>query len=200
MAENNTLGKGRLEAFSDGVIAIIITIMVLELEIPEVLAHEFDAAALGHFAPKFIAYALSFLVIAIYWLNHHNLTHRLHNVQRRFFWENNLHLFCLSLVPMATNFLGSNPFSPVANGIYGAVTGSCAITITMMRSTLCRLETDPEIIQLHGKIVRKSLFGIGVYLLSIPAAFVSIYAAWVCFAIPPTLFFLPDVELRHRER
>ena len=196
MAESNTLGKGRLEAFSDGVIAIIITIMVLELDIPEVLAREYDAEALGHFAPKFIAYAVSFLVIAIYWLNHHNLTHRLHVVPRRIFWENNLHLFCLSLVPMATKFLGANPFSPIANGIYGAVAGSCAITITMMRSTLCRLETDPEIIALHGMIVRKSIFGICVYLLSIPVAFASIYAAWLCFAIPPTMFFLPDVELK----
>src|SRR5215468_3522695 len=105
----HVLGKTRLEAFSDGVVAIIITIMVLELKAP----HEASMEALLKLTPVFLSYALSFLVVAILWVNHHHLLHTATRVNGRMLWLNNHLLFWLSLVPFTTAFLGENHLAPV---------------------------------------------------------------------------------------
>src|SRR5262245_44080404 len=101
------MDKGRLEAFSDGVIAVVITIMVLELHAP----HEASLTALGEVAHPFLAYVLSFIYIAIYWNNHHHMFKAVERVDGRVLWANNFLLFCLSLVPFVTNWLGETDFA-----------------------------------------------------------------------------------------
>src|SRR6202140_5018193 len=109
------MGKDRLAAFSDGVIAIIITIMVLELHVP----HGADWTALATVAPSFVVYVLSFVYVAIYWNNHHHLLHTVTRVDALILWANSHLLFWLSLVPFTTAWMGSNPLAPVPTAVYG---------------------------------------------------------------------------------
>src|SRR3954447_25175156 len=109
------MGKGRLEAFSDGVIAIIITIMVLELRPP----HEASLAGLKPVIPVFLSYVLSFVYVGIYWNNHHHMLHASHRVNGRILWSNLHLLFWLSLIPFVTSWMGENHFTPVPVALYG---------------------------------------------------------------------------------
>ena len=111
------MGKGRLEAFSDGVIAVIITIMVLELRAP----HSVDLPALLEDAPAFLAYVLSFIYVAIYWNNHHHLLHTVERVDGLILWANSDLLFWLSLIPVATAWMGQNLAEPLPTAVYGVV-------------------------------------------------------------------------------
>ena len=111
------MGKDRLAAFSDGVIAIIITIMVLELKVP----HGADWTALRGVAPNFVAYVLSFVYLAIYWNNHHHLLHTVTRVDGLILWANSHLLFWLSLVPAATGWMGENFLAPLPTAVYGAI-------------------------------------------------------------------------------
>src|ERR1041385_5162045 len=111
------MGKGRLEAFSDGVIAILITIMVLELKVP----HGDDLGALTAVIPVLLAYVLSFVVLGIYWANHHHLLHATDQIDGRVLWANLHLLFWLSLIPFVTGWMGENGFGPLPTAGYGAV-------------------------------------------------------------------------------
>ncbi len=113
--EANTIGKGRLEAFSDGVIAIIVTIMVLELKIP----HEGTLEALTKLGPTFLSYMLSFLVVAIMWINHHHMIHAFKRVTGSLLWLNMNLLFWMSLIPFVTGWMGEHSGSPLPVAIYG---------------------------------------------------------------------------------
>ena len=112
-----TMTKTRLEAFSDGVFAILITILVLELKVP----HEADWGALTPLAPVFLTYVLSFIYLGIYWNNHHHLFHTVDGVNGRILWANQHLLFWLSLIPFVTGWMGENHFAPLPTAIYGAV-------------------------------------------------------------------------------
>ena len=111
------MGRNRLEAFSDGVIAIIITIMVLELHVP----HGADWAALASIAPSFLGYVLSFVYVAIYWNNHHHLLHTVTRVDGLILWANSYLLFWLSVIPVATAWMGQNLLAPLPTAVYGVV-------------------------------------------------------------------------------
>ncbi|MEH1927222.1 MAG: TMEM175 family protein [Nostoc sp.] len=111
------MGKGRLEAFSDGVIAIIITIMVLEIKVP----HESDLAALRPLIPVFLSYVLSFIYIGIYWNNHHHLLQAVRHLNGRILWANLHLLFWLSLIPFVTGWMGENHFAALPVALYGTV-------------------------------------------------------------------------------
>src|SRR5579864_1313267 len=126
------MGTGRLEAFSDGVIAIIITIMVLELQVPRGA----DASTLLAQWPVFLSYALSYLVVAIYWINHHRLFHIVPRVNNAVLWSNNLLLFCLSLIPFATAYMGENQFKPFPTATYAALLTTCAIAFLVLRESV----------------------------------------------------------------
>ena len=115
------MGKTRLEAFSDGVIAIIITIMVLEMKVP----HDPTAAALGALWPVFLSYVLSFVNVGIYWNNHHHLLHAVHHVSGGILWANLHLLFWLSLMPFATGWMGENQFADLPTALYGGVLLMC---------------------------------------------------------------------------
>src|ERR687894_2561936 len=110
------MGRGRLEAFSDGVLAIIITIMVLELKVP----HGADLASLGPLIPIFLSYVLSFIYVGIYWNNHHHLLHAVRRVNGRILWANLHLLFWLSLTPFVTGWMGENHFAALPVAAYGA--------------------------------------------------------------------------------
>ncbi len=122
------MSKGRLEAFSDGVLAIIITIMVLELVPP----HESDLAALSPLIPKFLSYVLSFIFIAIYWNNHHHLWQVVERVNGSILWANMHLLFWLSLIPFATGWMGENHFSTIPVALYGTILWLSGLAYYMM--------------------------------------------------------------------
>jgi uncharacterized membrane protein len=192
--------KGRVEAFSDGVIAIIITIMVLELKVPEALAHGLDVKALEAVGPRFAAYALSFLVIAIMWVNHHALTATLRQAEPGFLWLNNLLLFGMSLIPLVTSFYGEHPAEALPAAAYGAVLSLTAWTFTWIRAWLLNRETEnSELKALHRRVFWKSVAGASVYTASMGLAFLSPWAALACFVLVPAMFFVPDGSAASKE-
>src|SRR5690242_6602123 len=128
--------KSRLEAFSDGVIAIIITVMVLELKVP----HGADLAALEAVLPEFLTYVLSFLFIAIYWNNHHHLLHATERINGLILWANMHLLFWLSLVPFVTAWMGQNGFVPLPTAVYGVVLLMAAIAFTLLVQAILKLQ------------------------------------------------------------
>ena len=133
------MGKGRLEAFSDGVLAIIITIMVLELKVPEGI----DLAALRPLVPVFLSYALSFVFIAIYWNNHHHLFLVVSRVTGRLLWANMGLLFCLSLVPFGTAWWGESRFAPVPTAVYGVIILAAGMAYWLMQVVI-RADDGPD--------------------------------------------------------
>ena len=183
---------GRLEAFSDGVIAIIVTIMVLELRAPS----QPTLAALWKVAPVFISYGLSFLVVAIMWVNHHHLIHAVHGVTARLLWSNIYLLFWMSLVPFVTDYLGKNYREPLAVALYGLDLVLCSSAFYLLRIILLEQDrNDPSLADYHAAIQRKNAFSAGLYLLSVPLAYVSIYGSFLIFVLIPATYFLPEKKL-----
>ena len=182
----------RLEAFSDGVIAIIVTIMVLELRAPA----QPTLPALLKVAPIFLSYGLSFMVVAIMWVNHHHLVHAVHSVTARLLWSNLYLLFWMSLVPFVTDYMGKNYREPMAVALYGLDLWLCATGYYLLRKELIHQSRhDPAMVEYHQGIQRKNAFSGALYLLSVPLAYVSIYASFFIFALIPALYFLPEKKL-----
>ena len=182
----------RLEAFSDGVIAIIVTIMVLELHAPA----QPTMAALGKIAPSLISYALSFLVVAIMWVNHHHLIHAIHKVTARLLWSNLFLLFWLSLVPFVTDYLGKNHSEPLAVALYGLDLTFCGWSFYLLRIVLTLQDRhNPQLAEYHAGMQRKNAFSGSLYSLSVPLAYVSIYASFFIFVLVPAMYFLPEKRL-----
>lgn len=184
--------KSRLEAFSDGVLAIIITIMVLEFKKPEGT----DLASLTPLLPAFLSYILSFVFVGIYWGNHHHLLHAVKHVNSQIIWANMSLLFTLSLVPFATAWMGENHFAHLPVALYGTVLLSCAIAYTILQKTIMaeksqneRLRVALEKQEIKGKI--SSL----LYIISIPCAF---YYPWISaslYVIVAILWLVPDKRI-----
>lgn len=130
------MGKGRLEAFSDGVLAIIITIMVLEMKVP----HGTGLEALRPLLPVFLSYVLSFVYIAIYWNNHHHMLHTVRHVRGAVLWANMHLLFWLSLVPFVTGWMGENSFASTPTAVYGAIMLMAAIAYWVLQSAIMRTQ------------------------------------------------------------
>jgi len=182
----------RLEAFSDGVIAIIITIMVLELRAPA----EPTLPALLKVSPVFLSYALSFLVAAIMWVNHHHLIHAIHSVTARLLWSNLYLLFWMSLIPFVTDYAGKNYHQPMAVALYGFDLFMCSTGFYLLRLELVRQSgRDTAMVEYHESIQRKNALSGALYLLSVPLAYVSVYAAFLIFALIPATYFLPEKKL-----
>lgn len=180
--------KGRLEAFSDGVIAIIITIMVLELKVP----HGVDLAALRPLIPVFLSYVLSFIYLAIYWNNHHHLLQAVRKVNGRILWANLHLLFWLSLFPFATGWMGENHFAALPVALYGAVLLLAAIAYFILTQAL---------ISHHGKnsalasaVGRdfKGKVSIVLYAAAIPLAFVNSRFAGALYILVTVMWLIPD--------
>jgi uncharacterized membrane protein len=182
----------RLEAFSDGVMAIIITIMVLELKVPA----EHSLHGLGEIAPTFSSYVLSFLMVAIYWVNHHHLIHLARRVNAAVLWANMLLLFCLSLVPFVTAFLGESHASRLSVVLYGALMLVCAAVYYLLRSVIARqTRDDARLNHMHECMLKKNRIAIGMFAASVPLALVSTWLALGLIAIPHLMYFIPDREV-----
>jgi uncharacterized membrane protein len=194
----------RLEAFSDGVIAIIITIMILELKLPDLSKESTTANTIGHLRsllPYFTIYAFSFMRIGVFWTNHHHMFHLLEHTDENLVWQNFVFLFLLSLIPFATAIVGANPFIPISPAIYGVVMLLTSISFLIMRHySLHRKlvhrdedkELNLEIFKVARKARTKSMVGVLIYLVSIPMAYLNVYVSYICLVIPMILFFIPE--------
>ena len=180
--------KGRLEAFSDGVIAIIITIMVLELHVPR----EADVHALRPLLPVFISYALSFVYLGIYWNNHHHMLQAVHRVDGRILWANLHLLFWLSLVPFATGWLGETHFGRWPVSLYGAVLLLAAIAYFLLARSLVRLHGPESVIARALGSDFKGRISIVIYAVAMPLAFLQPYLSLGLFVAVAIMWLIPD--------
>lgn len=180
--------KNRLEAFSDGVIAIIITIMVLEMKAPQGT----DLAALGSILPVFLSYVLSFVYVGIYWNNHHHLLHATHRVNGAIMWANLHLLFWQSLIPFTTAWMGENHFAPVPTALYGAVLFMAAIAYTMLQSAIVASQGRDSM--LAGALGRdlKGKSSLALYLAGIGMAFVNQWLAAAIYIFVALMWLVPD--------
>jgi uncharacterized membrane protein len=179
----------RLEAFSDGVIAVIITIMVLELKVPHVGTPD----ALLSELPSLLVYGLSFLIVAIMWVNHHHLVEMAYRADPALLWSNNNLLFWMSLIPFATAYLGENYHAPLAVAIYGSAMTFAASGFVLLQNVLAKQNRDNPSRQLEFKrINRKAMISLGCYAASVPLAWVSIYLSFAIFVIIALAYFWPE--------
>jgi uncharacterized membrane protein len=185
----------RIEAFSDGVIAILITIMVLELKAP----HDPTPASLARMWPTFFAYVLSFIIIAIYWVNHHHLIHLVTRVDSVVLWANINLLFWISLIPWVTVYLGDNHALPFPVALYAAVSTAGAASFYLLRSSIARHHHELEFKGLNKKMARKNLIAIFIYVAAMGAAFVYTPVALIMIALPAAMYFLPNRGLEKFE-
>lgn len=182
------MNKARLEAFSDGVIAILITIMVLELKIP----HEASAAALLPLTPIFLTYVLSYIYIGIYWSNHHHMLHAVTRVDGKTLWANLHLLFWLSLVPFATGWMGENHFVSLPVALYGAVLLGAAAAYTILQTVIIALHGhDSKLAVAVGKDF-KGKVSMLFYAMGIPLAFVHQVLAECLYVAVALIWLVPD--------
>jgi uncharacterized membrane protein len=181
--------KARLEAFSDGVIAIIITIMVLEMKPP----HEAHLKDLVPMLPIFSAYVLSFLMVAIYWVNHHHLMHTVEHVTSGLLWANVHLLFWLSLVPFVTAWHGENPFQRDVMIMYAIVLLSCGIAYYILLKQISSTQRHtPELAAAVAQQTRKGMWSLVLYLVSVLAAFWEPRVTGALFLIVALSWLVPD--------
>jgi uncharacterized membrane protein len=182
------MGTSRLEAFSDGVLAIIITIMVLEMKVP----HGAELAALWPLLPVFLSYILSFVYLGIYWNNHHHMLHATQRVSGAILWANLHLLFWLSLVPFVTGWMGENHFAPAPTALYGVVLLMAAIAYWILqRAIVAEHGRDSLLAQAVGSD-RKGKLSQLCYLIAIPAAFLNQWIAGVLYVLVALMWLVPD--------
>lgn len=182
------MNTGRLEAFSDGVLAIIITIMVLEMEVP----HGIEPAALRALIPVFSSYVLSFVYLGTYWNNHHHMLHLTERVSGTVLWANLHLLFWLSLFPFATAWMGENWFAPFPTALYGVVLLLAAIAYWILeRAILAEHSRDSLLAQALGVRLKEKLSPL-LYVIAIPSAFLRPWLAWVIYATVAVMWLVPD--------
>ena len=182
------MGKGRVEAFSDGVIAIIITIMVLELKVP----HGVTLDALAPLWPVFLSYVLSFAYIGIYWNNHHHMLHAVKHVTGPVLWSNLHLLFWLSLTPFTTGWMGENHFAPIPVAVYGVGLLMNAIAYTILVRSLIKAHGhDSEFAQRIGGDI-KGYISLALYISAVGLSFVSATVSLAIYFIVAAIWFIPD--------
>ena len=185
------MGKNRLEAFSDGVLAIIITIMVLELKVP----HGTDWAQLLPLWPVFLSYVLSFVYVGIYWNNHHHLLHASRRIRGHVLWANLHLLFWLSLFPWVTGWMGQNPFAALPTAVYGGVLFMAALSYwILVRSLKASDAADSLLARAMGKDI-KGHASLLIYALAIPVAFYRPWCAQLGYTLVACLWLIPDRRL-----
>ncbi|TIM78780.1 MAG: DUF1211 domain-containing protein [Mesorhizobium sp.] len=182
------MGKGRVEAFSDGVMAIIITIMVLELKVP----HSADFSSLAPLWPTFLSYVLSFIYVGIYWNNLHNMFHTVQRVDGRVLWANLHLLFWLSLMPVTTAFMGENHFAPVPVAVYGVVLALCAAAYFILVVMLHRLHGNDTAFARAAGTDRKEKISVVLYIAAIPLTFVNQWISVALYVLVAMIWFVPD--------
>jgi uncharacterized membrane protein len=178
----------RLEAFSDGVIAIIITIMVLEMRAP----HGTDLEALRPMLPVFLVYVMSYVYLGIYWNNHHHLLHAASRVNGKILWANLFLLFWLSLIPFVTAWMGENHFEPLPTAVYGGVLIMAALAYLVLQSAI--LATEPESSKLREAVGNdaKGKVSLALYAIAIVTALWEPRAALGLYVLVAVIWFIPD--------
>ncbi len=185
------MSTGRLEAFSDGVLAIIITIMVLEMKVP----HGAGFSALEPLLPVFLSYVLSFVYLGIYWNNHHHTLHVVHRVSGGVLWANLHLLFWLSLIPFVTGWMGENHFAPAPVALYGVVLLMAAIAYTIMLRAALRVEgPDSPLARAIGRD-RKGNLSLALYVVGIMASFFQVWAAGAAYIVVALIWLIPDQRI-----
>jgi uncharacterized membrane protein len=188
------MSKSRLEAFSDGVIAIIITIMVLEFKVP----HEATWQALIPVAPVFLSYALSFVFVGIYWSNHHHLLQVVEHVNGRVLWANLHLLFWLSLTPFVTGWLGENKFATVPAALYGVVLLCAAIAYFILARSLLSIHSPDSVLATALGADFKGKVSMVIYLVAIPLAFVRSWLACGLYILVAVMWLVPDRRIEKK--
>jgi len=187
------MGKTRLEAFSDGVIAIIITIMVLELKVP----HHATVEALTPLLPVFLSYVLSFIYVGIYWNNHHHMLHACHKVSGAILWANLHLLFWLSLVPFATAWMGENHYESLPVALYGAVLFMAGIAYVILQALIIRSQGHDSVLKQAVGSDWKGKASAVCYLIAVFAAFYSSWLPQVLYVLVATMWLIPDRRIEH---
>ena len=189
------MGKGRLEAFSDGVIAVIITIMVLEMKAP----HGAGLDALAPVLPAFLSYVLSFVFIGLYWNNHHHLMHTVKHVAGSIMWANLHLLFWLSLIPFVTAWMGENHFQPLPTALYGAVMLMAAVAWTVLTQAIiaCHGGAESELAKAIGSDLKGKL-SLGAYLAGVVVSFAQPMIACLLYVFVALVWLVPDPRIQQR--
>ena len=182
------MGKSRLEAFSDGVIAIIITIMVLEMKVP----HGDDLAALRPLVPVFLSYVLSFVYLGIYWNNHHHMLHATQHVNGGILWANLHLLFWLSLIPFVTGWMGENHFSAAPTALYGVVLLMAAIAYWILQQMIIAAQGSGSLLKTAVGRDLKGKISPLLYVIAIAAAFFEQWVAGGIYVLVALMWLVPD--------
>lgn len=190
------MGKGRLEAFSDGVFAVIITIMVLDMKLP----HGTDIQALKPVVPVFLCYVMSYLFLGIYWTNHHHLLHASERVTGGILWVNLILLFFLSLAPFTTAWMGQNNFAPLPTAVYGVVLLCAGIAFFSLTQILVARHGKASVLARSIGRDWKGKTSLLLYALGIPLAFVRPWMACACYALVVIMWLLPDPRIERLVR
>jgi len=185
------MSKGRLEAFSDGVFAVIITIMVFNIKVPP----SAGATALVAVLPVFLSYVLSFLYVGIYWNNHHHLLQAAEHVSGRILWANLHLLFWLSLAPFATAWMGQNHREPVPVALYGFILLSAGIAYFILTKSLIAHHRKDSPLAISVGNDRKGKLSIAIYVIAIPLAFLRTWAAYACYVLVAFIWLMPDPRI-----
>jgi uncharacterized membrane protein len=186
--------KGRLEAFSDGVIAILITIMVLELKIP----HGDDWASLRPLVPVFLTYVLSFIYIGIYWNNHHHMLYATSKINGKILWANMHLLFWLSLIPFATGWMGENHFAALPTAVYGAVLLLAAIAYYILQKLIIEHQgANSNLAVAVGRDIKGKISPL-VYIAAIPLAFVNQLISEGLYVLVALMWLVPDRRIESK--
>ena len=186
------MNKNRLEAFSDGVIAIIITIMVLEIKTP----HDTSWVALREQLPVFFSYLLSFVFIGIYWGNHHHLISALSHVNAAIIWSNMNLLFWLSLIPFATGWMGENRFAQNTVILYAILLLVCGLSFTVLQICVERVtKSNPKLVLALSRVMQKSIFSVICYSISIVLAYYNTLFSAILFCIVAIRWLIPDKNI-----
>ncbi len=187
--------KNRLEAFSDGVIAIIITIMVLELKVP----HSTSWNDLGHLWPVFLSYVVSFVNLGIYWGNHHHLLHTIKEVRGGILWANMNLLFWLSLMPFATAWMGENEFAQNTVILYSILANCCGFAYYILLMVIKKCNPgNPELLEVLNKQSKKGVLSLLFYSLAIGAAFFDTRISGVFIALVSIMWLMPDRNIERK--
>ena len=188
------MNKTRLEAFSDGVIAILITIMVLELRIPEGA----DWDSVQPIVPVFLTYVLSFVVLGIYWSNHHHLLHMADRITGGILWANLHLLFWLSLTPFATGWMGRNHFAPLPTAMYGVVLLLAAASYTILVRMIIAAQGPSSRLKAAIGSDAKGYLSLAMYAAAIPLAFVNRWIAYALYVAVVLIWLVPDRRIERR--
>lgn len=186
--------KGRLEAFSDGVIAILITIMVLELKIP----HGADWESLRPLLPVFLTYVLSFVYLGIYWNNHHHMLYAADQINGKILWANMHLLFWLSLIPFVTGWMGENHFAPLPTAIYGVVLLAAAIAYYVLQQLIIAQQGPHSRLKAAvGKDIKGKLSPL-IYVVAISLAFVNQWFSDGLYVLVALMWLIPDRRIESK--